>query len=99
MTAFRMFALAVALSVFAATPAFAEGAKKSNEKPTTGSGQGTATTTPGSEKRPDAADEKLSTPGQANPPSGVTPGGGKTGTKPTTPGQTKAEEEAKNKKK
>jgi hypothetical protein len=99
MTALRMFTLAVAVTVFAAAPAFAQGAKKPSDKPTTGSGQGTATTAPGSEKRPDATNDKLSDPGKANPPSGVTPGGGKTGTAPTTPGHTNTTDQEKKSKK
>jgi hypothetical protein len=51
-----------------------------------GSGRGTATSTPGSTHRADVATDNLSgTPGQANPPSAVTPGQGKVGTVPTSP--------------
>jgi hypothetical protein len=58
----------------------------SAQAPTTGSGKGTSTTAPGSEKRPDSTNDRLSNPPPANRPSGVTPGGGKTGTAPSTPG-------------
>jgi hypothetical protein len=55
----------------------------------TGAGRGTAISAPGSQHRSSKATEQLSTPtpGKANPPSGVTPGMGKVGTVPTTPGQ------------
>jgi hypothetical protein len=55
---------------------------------TVGAGRGTALTAPGSQHRSDTATGRLSspTPGQANPPSGVTPGFGHVGTVPTTPG-------------
>jgi hypothetical protein len=56
------------------------------QNPNPGSGKGTSTTAPGSEKRPDATNDRLSNPPPANPPSGVTPGGGTTGTVPSTPG-------------
>lgn len=53
-----------------------------------GGGRGTAITAPGSLHRSDTATGRLSapTPGRANPPSGVTPGFGRVGTVPTTPG-------------
>jgi hypothetical protein len=53
-----------------------------------GAGRGTAITAPGSAHRSDRAAGRLSspTPGNANPPSGVTPGLGLVGTVPTTPG-------------
>ena len=78
MTARRMFALALALAVCLAGTAAAQ-------NPNPGSGKGTSTTAPGSEKRPDATNERLTTPPEEKK-SGVTPGGGKTGTVPTTPG-------------
>jgi hypothetical protein len=55
---------------------------------TVGAGRGTAITAPGSRHRSDTATARLSTPrpGHANPPSGVTPGFGRVGTVPTTPG-------------
>ena len=55
---------------------------------TVGAGRGTAITAPGSQHRSDTATGRLSAPrpGNANPPSGVTPGFGKVGTVPTTPG-------------
>jgi len=70
MTVSRTLALALALAVLAAAGVALAG-------PTTKSGLGTATTTPNSGKRPDAATQRLSAPGQAAPPSGVTPGAGK----------------------
>jgi hypothetical protein len=53
-----------------------------------GGGRDTAKSTPGSKHRSSTATKRLSapTPGKANPPSGVVPGKGKTGTVPTTPG-------------
>jgi hypothetical protein len=53
-----------------------------------GAGRGTAISAPGSAHRSSTATGRLSTPapGKASPPSGVTPGGGKVGTVPTTPG-------------
>jgi hypothetical protein len=53
-----------------------------------GAGRGTAISAPGSAHRSSTATEQLSTPapGKASPPSGVTPGGGRVGTVPTTPG-------------
>ena len=53
-----------------------------------GAGRGTAISAPGSQHRSTTATERLSapTPGKATPPSGVTPGKGKVGTVPTTPG-------------
>jgi hypothetical protein len=77
MTTLRMFALALAIAVLSASAAVAQA-------PTTGAGKGTATTTPNSNKRPAAANQQLSSPGPTTP-AGVTPGGGKVGTKPTTP--------------
>ncbi len=54
---------------------------------TTGAGRGTALSNFGSTQRSDTATDNLSGPsGKANPPSGVTPGQGKVGTVPTTPG-------------
>jgi hypothetical protein len=74
MKATRTLAFAFAVSVvttsgvvFAAPPTH----------PTTQSGLGTATSAPGSTKRSDTATQNLSAPGQAAPPSGVTPGTGK----------------------
>jgi hypothetical protein len=57
---------------------------------TTGAGRDTALSAPGSQHRSSTATGRLttSTPGKANPPSGVIPGGGRRGTVPTTPGQT-----------
>src|SRR5260370_11967975 len=53
-----------------------------------GSGRGTAITAPGSQHRSSTATGRLSTatPGKAHPSSGVTPGLGRVGTVPTTPG-------------
>src|SRR5712671_6765905 len=53
-----------------------------------GSGRGTALTAPGSQHRSGTATGRLSspTPGNAHPSSGVTPGFGRVGTVPTTPG-------------
>jgi hypothetical protein len=53
-----------------------------------GSGRGTAITAPGSQHRSSTATGRLSTatPGNAHPTSGVTPGFGRVGTVPTTPG-------------
>ena len=53
-----------------------------------GSGRGTALTAPGSQHRSGTATGCLSspTPGNAHPSSGVTPGFGRVGTVPTTPG-------------
>lgn len=53
-----------------------------------GGGRDTAKSTPGSKHRSTTATKRLSapTPGKANPPSGVIPGKGKTGTVPTTSG-------------
>ena len=53
-----------------------------------GAGRDTAITAPGSEHRSTTATERLSapTPGKADLRSGVTPGKGKIGTVPTTPG-------------
>src|SRR6266851_4423341 len=53
-----------------------------------GNGRGTAINAPGSQHRSGTATGRLSapTPGRANPPSGVTPGFGRVGTVPTTPG-------------
>ena len=53
-----------------------------------GAGRGTAISAPGSEHRSPTATDRLSapTPGKADPSSGVTPGQGKVGTVPTTPG-------------
>jgi hypothetical protein len=82
MTAFRMFAFGLAVSFLVASSVGIAAAQST--KPTTGAGLGSATTVPGSGKRPAAATERLSKPGQATPPSGVTPGGGNTGTVPTT---------------
>ena len=74
MTASRALALALAVSVVTASGvAFAA----PPTPPTTKSGLGTATTSPGSAKMPDNATQRLSAPGQAAPPSGVTPGAGK----------------------
>lgn len=58
---------------------------------TTGAGRGTAITAPGSQHRSSTANQRLSTPvpGKADPTSGVTPGMGRVGTAPTTPGQTR----------
>src|SRR5262245_64519305 len=55
---------------------------------TTGAGRGTALTAPGSQHRSSTATQRLNTPnpGKADPKSGVTPGRGKVGTVPTTPG-------------
>ncbi|HEU5192501.1 MAG TPA: hypothetical protein VFX14_22700 [Methylomirabilota bacterium] len=77
MTTVRMFALALAIAMLSASAAVAQA-------PTTGAGKGSATTTPNSGKRPAAATQQLSSPGPSNP-AGVTTGGGKVGTKPTTP--------------
>jgi len=57
---------------------------------TTGAGRGTALTAPGSQHRSPTATQRLNTPnpGKADPKSGVTPGRGKVGTVPTTPGHT-----------
>jgi hypothetical protein len=54
----------------------------------TGAGRGTAVTAPGSQHRSPRATQNLSapTPGKASPGSGVTPGLGRVGTVPTTPG-------------
>src|SRR5262249_31987126 len=54
-----------------------------------GSGRGTALTAPGSSHRSGSATSHLSTstPGKANPTSGVTPGQGRLGTAPSTPGR------------
>src|SRR5215510_9145248 len=54
----------------------------------TGAGRGTALTAPGSQHRSPTANQRLSTPtpGKADPKSGVTPGKGRVGTVPTTPG-------------
>jgi hypothetical protein len=79
--AFRMFAFGLAVSFLVASSV---GITAAQSKPTTGAGLGTATTGPGSGKLPAAATARLSKPGQAAPPSGVTPGGGNTGTVPTT---------------
>ncbi len=56
----------------------------------TGAGRGTALTAPGSQHRSSTANQRLSTPGpgKADPKSGVTPGRGRVGTVPTTPGHT-----------
>jgi hypothetical protein len=56
-------------------------------KPSTGAGRGTALSAPGSAHRSGTATRNLSasTPGRANPPSGVSPGQGMLGTVPTTP--------------
>jgi hypothetical protein len=53
-----------------------------------GGGRGTAITAPGSVHRSDTATGRLAapTPGRASPPSGVTPGFGRVGTVPSTPG-------------
>jgi hypothetical protein len=80
MTAFRMFAFGLAVFFLVASSVGIAVA----QKPTTGAGLGSATTASGSGKRPAAATSRLSAPGQATPPSGVTPGGGNTGTVPTT---------------
>ena len=77
MTGSRTLALAVAASVLAVSVvAFAA----PPSRPTTKSGLGTATTSPGSAKMPANATQHLSAPGKAAPSSGVTPGAGK-GTK------------------
>jgi hypothetical protein len=52
---------------------------------TVGGGRGTALTAPGSVHRSDNATARLSSPKPATP-SGVTPGLGRVGTVPTTPG-------------
>lgn len=78
MTAFRTFALALTVGTFAASVAVAA----PPTHPTTQSGLGTATSAPGATKRSDTATSHLSSPGKATPPSGVTPGFGKTGTAP-----------------
>jgi hypothetical protein len=53
---------------------------------TVGAGRGTALTAPGSAHRSATATARLSSPKNANPPSGVVPGFGRVGTVPTTPG-------------
>lgn len=74
MTVSRTLAVALAVSVVA-VGAVAFAAPPS--PPTTKSGLSTATTSPGSAKMPANATQRLSAPGQAAPPSGVTPGAGK----------------------
>ena len=81
MTAFRMFAFGLAVSFLVTSSV---GITAAQSKPTTAAGLGSATTVPGSGKRPAAATTRLSKPGKATPPSGVTAGGGNTGTVPTT---------------
>ena len=74
MKASRKVAIALAVSVVTASGvAFAA----PPTHPTTQSGQGTAISAPGSANRSDTATQNLSAPGQATPPSGVTPGTGK----------------------
>jgi hypothetical protein len=70
----------------------ANGAGPGNGPPSgvsVGDGRGTAISVPGSQHRSNTATERLSspTPGKAIPPSRVTPGRGRVGTVPTTPGQ------------
>jgi|SoiMetStandDraft_5_1073268.scaffolds.fasta_scaffold02764_5 hypothetical protein len=74
MTVSRTLALALGVAVLAAS-GVALAAPPS--PPTTKSGLSTATSSPGSAKMPAAATQRLSAPGQAAPPSGVTPGAGK----------------------
>src|SRR5215813_10698967 len=65
-----------------------DGGNSGGSSHSVGAGRGTAITAPGSQHRSSTATGRLSSPGpgHANPPSGVTPGLGRVGTAPTTPG-------------